>query len=163
MIALRAPLHAHQQDDERTDDMTPEAITLCAISLAATFMSAGGDPSMLAIPGAMLAALVALLKATQEKRNWQERASNALGTSVIGSTAPSAIIYWFWPDAAQKMIWQAWAFLGFLGGLCGWIVAYAFVKALGLRSDRFANRTLFKWEKRITPDPESEDGRGGRG
>lgn len=150
------------QGKEDHDDMTAEALTICAISLAATFMSAGGDPSMLAIPGAMLASLVALLKATQEKRNWQERASNALGTSVIGATAPSAIIHWFWPEAIPKMIWQTWAFLGFVGGLAGWIVAYAFVKALGLRSDKFADRALSRWARRNTEDPESNDGRGGR-
>lgn len=161
MKVISFPLHTSETEH---DDMTAEALTLCGISLAAVFMGVGGDPSMLAIPGAMLASLVALLKATSEKRNWQERASNALGTSVIGSTGPSAIIYWFWPETAAKLIWQTWAFLGFLGGLCGWIVAYAFVKALGLRSDRFASRTLFRWEKRIAPgeQEESQNGRGGR-
>lgn len=152
-------IQAPNAPEELHDDMTAEAITLCAISLAATFIGAGGDPSVLAIPGAMLASLVALIKATQEKRNWQERATNALGTSVIGGTAPSAIIHWFWPEAVPKMIWQTWAFLGFMGGLCGWILAYAFVKALGLRSDRFANRTLTKWGRKITDD-EGEDQNG---
>lgn len=153
------PNFHHHEDDEHESDMNAELLILCSISLAATFMGAGGDPSVFAIPGAMLASLVALLKATQEKRNWQERASNALGTSVIGATAPSAFIHWFWPDAIQKMVWQTWAFLGFCGGLLGWIVAFAFVKAVGLRSDRFANRITKRFERRYLPeDQDSKDG-----
>lgn len=140
----------HQPHDEHDDDMTAECLTIMGISLAATYISAGGDPSRMAIPGAMLAALVALFKAAQEKRGWQEKAANSIGISVVGSTAPPAIIQYFWPDTMQRLGWQALALLGFLGGLVGWSLAYAFVKAVGLRSDRLADLTLDKWEPRIT-------------
>lgn len=163
-VAMTTTIPSNRPSDEEHDtDMNPEMLIICSITLAATFVGAGGDPSVLAIPGAMMASLIALLKATQEKRSWQERASNALGTSVIGSTAPSAIIHYFWPEAVPKMIWQAWAFLGFCGGLFGWILAFAFVKALGLRSDRFANQAVKQFERRYLPeDQDSKDGRGGR-
>lgn len=140
--------------------MTAEAFALISVSVAATYLGAGGDLSMLAIPGAMLASFIALLKATQEKRSWPDRAISMLGTSVVGSTGPSAVIHWIWPEILPKMIWQSWAFLGFIAGLIGWSIAYAFVKVTGLRSEKFANRFLKRQEDRfVDPDPESRHGR----
>lgn len=157
-------IHNHRPGDDHDEehDMTAEFIAVMSISLAATYLSASGDVSRMAIPGAMLAALVALLKAAHEKRSWQEKAANSIGISVVGSTGPVALVQYFWPDILQKFTWQIVSLLGFLGGLIGWSIAFAFVKAVGLRSDRFANRTLGRWERRVTDDPESKDGRGGR-
>lgn len=153
--------HRHDADETEETDMNVESLILCSISLAATFVGAGGDPSIAAVCGAMLASMIALLKAAQEKRAWQDRAISMLGTSVIGSTAPSAILHWFFPDSVQKIIWQTWSILGFLGGMAGWSVAYAFIKIIGLRSERFANRTISQFERRYLPeDQDSKDGRG---
>lgn len=136
--------------------MTSECLIIASISLAATYLGAGGDVTRMAIPGAMLAALVALLKAAQEKRGWQERAANSLGISIVGSTGPVAVIQYFWPDAIQKLTWQIVSLLGFLGGLIGWSLAFAFVKAVGLRSDNYANKTLNRWD-----NPDDKNGHGG--
>jgi hypothetical protein len=159
MTVIRAHIHP---EEENHDDMTAEALALMSISIAATYLGAGGDPSMLAIPGAMLASFIALCKATQEKRGWPDKVSSVVGTSVIGSTAPSAIIHWCWPDILPKMIWQSWSLLGFLGGLMGWSVAYAFVKVTGLRSEKFANSWLKRQEERLVGRQESSDGRGNK-
>lgn len=145
--------------EEHSDDMIPETLCIVSISLAATYIGSGGDLSTLAIPGAMLASLIALLKAAHEKRTWQERATSVIGTSVVGSTAPSAIMHYCWPEAYAKMIWQAWALLGFLGGLVGWIVAYACVKVLGFRSEEIADSMIIRWKKRWN----SMDSRSGNG
>jgi len=162
VTVLKPPIQASDEQREN-NDMIPESLCLMSVSLAAVYLGAGGDASMLAIPGAMLAALVALLKAANEKRAWQDRACSVIGTSVVGSTAPSAVVHYYWPDAYPKMIWQAWALFGFLGGLVGWIIAFAFVKAVGLRSDGIANNVIHRWGKKLSPsDTDSKDGRGGR-
>lgn len=166
-LAVNAMTYQHTQrsedDHEELNDMLPEATLIAGISLAATFIAAGGDPSLLCIPGSMIAALVALLKSTQEKRDWTEKAANSIGISAVGSTLPSAILHYCWPDAALKMIWQGWVFLGMMAGFLGWPLAYAFVKVFGLRSERFANRTVKQFERRYLPeDQDSKDGRGGR-
>ena len=67
MIVYQAQLQT-APNEETNDDMIPESLLLAGVSLAATFLSMGGDPSMIAIPGAMLAAVVALLKATKGYR-----------------------------------------------------------------------------------------------
>lgn len=141
--------------EESSDDMIPETLCIVSISLAATYIGGGGDLSTLAIPGAMLASLIALLKAAHEKRSWQERATSVIGTSVVGSTAPSAIMHYWWPEAYTKMIWQAWALLGFLGGLMGWIIAYACVKVLGFRSEEIADNMISRWKKKWSTDSRS--------
>lgn len=148
-------------DPDSSDDMTAETLCIVSISLAATYLGAGGDASILAIPGAMLASLVALLKAASEKRVWQDKASAVIGTSVVGSTAPSAIIHYFWPEAYSKIIWQAWALLGFLGGLIGWIFAYAFVVVAGFRSEEIANSAISRWKRKLSSDRQDPESRSG--
>lgn len=146
MRVIQPPIEA---SEDPSDDMTTETLCIVSVSLAATYIGSGGDAAMLAIPGAMLASLIALLKAAAEKRIWQDRASAVIGTSVVGSTGPSALVHYFWPDVYPKMIWQAWALLGFLGGLIGWIFAYAFVKVIGLRSEEIADSALSRWKRKI--------------
>lgn len=160
MIVIQPQLTAPAE--EPSDDMTAETLCIVSISLAATYLGAGGDASILAIPGAMLASLIALLKAASEKRVWQDRASAVIGTSVVGSTGPSALVHYFWPEAFPKMIWQAWALLGFLGGLIGWIFAYAFVKVIGLRSEEIADSALNRFKRRISDRIGTGDSKSGR-
>lgn len=149
--------------EETPDDMTAETLCLVSISLAATYIGSGGDASMLAIPGAMLAALVALLKATHEKRIWQDKASSVIGTSVVGSTAPSVVVHYFWPESYSKLIWQAWALFGFLGGLVGWIIAWAFVKVIGLRSEELADSAVSRFKRRLQDRIGTGDSKSGSG
>lgn len=155
------PTNRREDDENHEQDMLPEATLIAGISLAATFIAAGGDPSLACIPGSMIAALVALLKATQEKRDWTEKAANSLGIATLGSTLPSAVVHYWFPESAAKIFWQGWAMLGLMAGLLGWPLAYAFVKVFGLRSEKFANRTVRQLERRYLPeDQDSKDGRG---
>lgn len=154
------PIPRQVAADNDDNDMTSECLILAGVSLATTFIASQTDLSLVCVPGAMIAALVALLKSTQEKRDWTEKAANSIGISAVGSTVPSAFMHYFWPEIAGKFMWQAWAFLGFMFGLLGWPLAYAFVKVCGLRSEKFANRTVRSIEKRFVGDDESKGGRG---
>ncbi len=149
--------HRREADNEPFDDMLPEALMLAGVSIAATYLSAGGDPWSMCIPGAIFSSFVALLKTTQDKRSWPEKTANSVGISFIGSTAPAGIIQYFWPHFTEKLTWQLAALLGFGFGLCGWPLAYAFVKVFGLRSERFANRKADQWERQYGGDDQSSD------
>lgn len=154
------PFHLNDRqlaEEQEDNDMSAEFLVLAGVSLAATFAAFNGDLSLVCIPGAMLAALVALLKSTEEKRGWPEKAANSIGISFFGSTLPSASMKWLWPEAWQSMVWQTWAILGFVGGMIGWPIAYAFVKVAGLRGEKFALRTWKKGERMIVDD-ESKSG-----
>lgn len=118
--------------------MLPETILIAGVSLAATFISVGGDPSMVAIPGAMLAGLVALLKATQEKRQWTDKGIVVIGTSVVGATLPSAAVHAFWPQWIGKLTWHSFFLGGFISGLVGWMFAWAGILALDARREKIA-------------------------
>lgn len=142
MTVIQAQLPISAQTDEETHDMTPETLLLAGVSLAATFISAGGDPSMVAIPGAMLAAVVALLKATQEKRGWTDKGIVVIGTSIVGTTLPSVAINFFWPHWLDKLIWHFFLLAGFLSGLVGWMFAWAGVLVLDARREKLAKQAV---------------------
>jgi hypothetical protein len=121
MTFVQAPLHPK----EPSDDMSVELLLLAAIGLSAPFLATvAGSPDMLAIPGAVLAAAVALLKAVSEKRDWTQKGIVMVGTTVVGSTGPSAVIHYWWPDAIHRLIWQTYALLGFLSGIIGWMTLW---------------------------------------
>lgn len=128
--------------------MIPETLLLAGVSLAATFLSVGGDPSMIAIPGAMLAAVVALLKATQEKRAWTDKGIVVIGTSIIGTTLPSAAVHMIWPDWVTKLTWHFFMLAGFLSGIVGWMFAWAGILVLDQRREKLAKRAIEAVERK---------------
>lgn len=137
----------HEADE--INDMTPEFFIIAGISLAATFLSAGGNPDMLAIPGAMLAAVIVLLKAQQERRDWKDRAIATLGTSFVGSTGPGAAMHYFWPESFHTMRWTGWSLLGFFGGIIGWMFGYALIRVLDYRKERMIEKAVDEAERRL--------------
>ncbi len=115
---------------------------------------------MMAIPGAMLAAVVALLKATSEKRLWTDKGIVVIGTSIIGTTIPSAAVSMFWPSWLDKLTWHVFLLAGFLSGIIGWGFAWAAILALDARRDKLARKAIEAVERKYglgfgTSDSES--------
>ncbi len=129
--------------------MIPESILLVGVSIASIFIGAGGDPSMVAIPGAMLAAFVALLKATQEKRQWTDKGIVVIGTSLFGTTVPSVAVHMVWPHWMDKLTWHVYMLAGFLSGLIGWMFAWAGILVLDQRREKIAKRAMEQLERRF--------------
>lgn len=128
--------------------MIPETLLLAGVSLAATFLSTGGDPSMIAIPGAMLAAVVGLLKATQERRAWTDKGIVVIGTSIVGTTLPSVAVHLFWPEWLAKLTWHIYLLAGFLSGIIGWMFAWAGILVLDSRREKLAKRAIEAVERK---------------
>lgn len=156
--------HRHEDDEHHLDDMIPEALMLGFISLSATYLAAGGSPDLLCVPGAMLGAVVALLKATQEKRPWTDKSILIIGSSVVGTTVPTAAVHMFWPHWLEKLTWHVYFFAAFICSIIGWMLIWPFILALDSRRDRIAKRALEALERKygMRSDQESGDGRGGR-
>jgi hypothetical protein len=157
MIALRPQLEA---PEEHSDDMIPETMLLAGVSLAATYLAAGGQTDLICIPGAMLGAVVALLKATQEKRLWTDKGILLIGSSVIGTTAPSAAIHLFWPQWLEKLTWHIYFLAGFIFSLIGWMLLWPFILALDARRDRIAKAAVTALERRAGMNTDSRAGGG---
>ncbi len=150
LIHAQLPVRLRENiNEEPHDDMIAECLLLAGVSLAATFLSMGGDPSMIAIPGAMLAAVVALLKATQEKRLWTDKGIVVIGTSIVGSTLPSAAMHLVWPSWLDKMTWHIFLLAGFLSGLVGWMFAWAGILVLDARREKIASRAIDEMAKKF--------------
>jgi hypothetical protein len=151
MTFIHPQLTVRHCDDteERHNDMMPEALLLVGVSIAATFLSAGGDPSMVAIPGSMLAAFVALLKATQEKRAWTDKGIVVIGTSVVGTTLPSVAVHMIWPHWLEKLTWHVFLLSGFLSGLIGWMFAWAGILVLDARREKLASQAIDKMARHM--------------
>lgn len=158
------PIRPPMEDDQDTEDMTCEFLLLGGASLAATYLATGGNLDLIALPGAMLGAVVALLKATQEKRAWTDKGIVVIGASVIGTTAPSVAVHVFWPDWLEKLTWHVFFLAGFILSIIGWMLIWPFILALDARRDRIAKRALDALERKygMRPDQDSKDGRGGR-
>lgn len=157
-IHAQLPIQCHRDDDQHTpDDMMPEALLLVGVSFAATFISAGGDPSMVTIPGSMLAAFVALLKATQEKRAWTDKGIVVIGTSVVGTTLPSVAVHMIWPDWLEKLTWHIFLLSGFLSGLIGWMFAWAGILVLDARREKLASRAIDTMARKFGVIPSDAD------
>ena len=168
-IHAQLPVHSrHDEEIQTSDDMMPEALLLVGVSIAATFLSSGGDPSMVAIPGSMLAAFVALLKATQEKRAWTDKGIVVIGTSVVGTTLPSVAVHMMWPHWLEKLTWHVFLLSGFLSGLIGWMFAWAGILVLDQRREKMAKRAVEAFERKYgfgplgapdsTPEPGAKTG-----
>jgi predicted membrane protein len=156
MTFVQAPLHPK----EPSDDMSVEILLLAAIGITAPIIIHSGNSDMFAIPGAILAAVVALLKANSEKRDWSQKGIVVVGTTVVGSTAPAAVIHWWYPEAVIKLIPQAHALLGFLSGLLGWLLFWAGYLILDRRKETVMKAAIKEAERRIAlpkfPDDEPQ-------
>lgn len=129
------------------DDMSIEILLIAGIGLSAPFLANASTPDMLAIPGAMLAAVVALFKAIQEKKEWASKGIVVVGSSVVGSTAPSAAVHWFWPESINRIVWQFWGLLGFLSGLIGWAFLWACIQVWDRRQEKIIEKAIKKVEQ----------------
>lgn len=150
MTFVQAPL---EKSKENFDDMSVEILLLAAIGITTPIIIQTGNSEMYAIPGAILAAVVALLKATSEKRDWSQKGIVVVGTTMIGSTGPSAVIHWWYPEAITKLIPQAHALLGFLSGLVGWILFWAGYLILDRRKENVAKAAIKEVERRLGIPP----------
>src|SRR5688572_4006573 len=147
MTFVQAPLG--NQPEETSDDMNVEILLLGAIGITAPIIIHTGNSDMFAIPGAILAAVVALLKANSEKRDWSQKGIVVVGTTVVGSTGPAAVIHWWYPEAITKLIPQAHALFGFLSGLIGWLLLWAGYMFLDQRKDKVMKAAIKEAERRI--------------
>lgn len=153
MTFVQAPL---EKSTETSEDMSVE-ILLLAVGIATPIIIQTGNAEMYAIPGAILAAVVALLKANHEKRNWSEKGIVVVGTTMIGSTGPTAVIHWWYPEAITKLIPQAHALLGFISGLIGWLLFWAGYLILDRRKENVAKAAIKEVERRMGIAPTSPD------
>lgn len=127
------------------DDMSVELLLLATIGLSAPILATSvGAHDMLAIPGAVLAAAVALLKAISEKRDWTQKGIVMVGTTVVGSTGPSAVIHYWWPEAINRLIWQTYALLGFLSGIIGWMTIWCGIQLWDKNQKRVLEKEIAK-------------------
>lgn len=149
MIVLQAPLQiAAHADEESHDDMIPESILLAGVSLAATYLAAGGQTDLICIPGAMLGAVVALMKATQEKRSWTDKGIILIGSSVVGTTVPSGAVHVFWPEWLDKLTWHIYGLAGFIFSIVGWMLIWPVILALDKRREGIAKAAVREIERR---------------
>lgn len=97
---------------------------------------------MVCIPGAMLGAVVALLKATQEKRQWTDKGIIIIGSSVIGTTLPSGAAHLVWPQWLEKLTWHVYFLAGFISSIIGWMLIWPVVLALDARREKIAKAAI---------------------
>ncbi len=158
MIVIRAQIPSQPED---SSDMIPETILLGGVAVASTYLAAGGQLDLICIPGAMLGAVVALLKATQEKRQWTDKGILLIGSSVVGTTGPSAIVHIFWPEWLERLTWHVFFLAGFVFSIVGWMLLWPFILALDARRDKIAKDAVKALEKRMgvhfpPADPEDD-------
>lgn len=100
------------------------------LSLGASAVVAVGqspmNPDIVAVLGAMLAAVLAVLEARKKDRTLGHTVSVLIASAFVGSVLPGAIVWTWWPDRVAVMSWHVWAGMGFVVGLLGW----AFVAAV---------------------------------
>jgi hypothetical protein len=140
-IQPQLPLRAFLAEEVH-DDMIPEALLLAGVSLAATYLAAGGQTDLICIPGAMLGAVVALLKATQERRQWTDKGIIIIGSSVIGTTLPSGVVNIVFPDWVNKLTWHVYFLAGFIFSIVGWMLIWPIIMLLDARRDKIAKAAV---------------------
>lgn len=134
--------------EEVYDDMIPETLLLAGVSLAATYLAAGGQTDLICIPGAMLGAVVALLKATQERRQWTDKGIIIIGSSVIGTTLPSGALHLLWPEWISKITWHVYFLAGFICSIVGWMLIWPVIMVLDSRREKIAKAAVKAMEAR---------------
>lgn len=135
--------------EEVDDDMIPEAMLLAGVSLAATYLAAGGQTDLICIPGAMLGAVVALLKATQERRQWTDKGIIIIGSSVIGTTLPSGAVNVFLPEWVTKLTWHVYFLAGFICSIVGWMLIWPIIMVLDSRREKIAKAAVREIQRRV--------------
>lgn len=148
MIVLQ-PQIVRPSDEDEHNDMIPETLLLTGVSLAATYLAATGQTDLVCIPGAMLGAAVALLKAAQEKRQWTDKGIIMIGSSVFGTTVPSGLVHLFWPEWLSRLTWHLYFLAGFLFSLVGWMLVWPFILALDARRDKIARAAVRAAEAKL--------------
>lgn len=88
---------------------------------------------MVAVIGAMLATVIAVLDARKRDRTLGNTVSVVIGSAVVGSIAPGAVLWNIWPQFAATMSWHVWAAMGFVAGLAGWSAVLAATSVLRAR------------------------------
>lgn len=78
------------------------------------------DPDIVAVLGAMLAAVVAVIEARKKDRSTGHTISVLIASAFLGSVMPGTLINLWSPDLGARLTWHAWAVCGFIIGLLGW-------------------------------------------
>ena len=95
-------------------------LTFAAGTVAVIVGAAPSTTDIVAVLGAMLATVIAVLDARKRDSSITNTISVILGSAFVGSVAPGALFYNFWPDLAERFTWHVWSGLGFIFGLVGW-------------------------------------------
>ncbi len=113
-------------------------LAMCCGTVAVVPNMSPSANDMIAVLGAMLATVIAVLEARKKDRTLGNIISIVVGSSFVGSIAPGALFFNFWPNAAAGFTWHMWAALGFLCGLLGWTVVhvvFAIIRIVKRRQD----------------------------
>jgi hypothetical protein len=112
----------------------PEAVTYLLATGASCVVAvtqARFDPDMVAVLGAMLATVVAVLEARKKDRSMGHTVSVLIASAFVGSVLPGGVMWTWWPERVPALSWHVWAALGFIAGLLGWAFTAA---VMALRS-----------------------------
>jgi len=132
---------------------TPYCLAIDCILAAITGVVAfavGNSPGaydIVAVIGAMLATVIAVLDARKRDSTPANTVSVILGSSFVGSMLPGVLFLNVWPTLAARFTWHVWASLGFIAGLIGWSV----VRAVGAVIERRKDSLLAGLEERWLP------------
>lgn len=121
--------------------------SLAAIASGVAFL-AGTTPisnDILSIVGAVLATFITVIDARKRDQSRANTISVIIGSSVVGSLAPGALCYTFWPALAAHFTWHVWASLGFVGGLIGWSLMLGIIAFIRRRKEAVMNALTDRW------------------
>jgi len=115
--------------------------------VAFAFATVPGAFDVVAVIGAMLATVIAVLDARKRDCSPANTVSVILGSSFVGSMLPGVLFCNVWPELAARFTWHVWASLGFLAGLIGWTI----VRAVSSFIERRKDSILASLEERYLP------------
>jgi F0F1-type ATP synthase assembly protein I len=131
---------------------TATGILALGASAVVTVVQSRFDPDIVAVLGAMLAAVIAVIEARKSDRSMPHTVAVLIASAFIGAVLPGAIIWSWWPDKVANMSWHLWAALGFVFGLLGWAVTAA-IMALKSRVPWAVNQAANKY---LPPGPKDD-------
>lgn len=103
-----------------------ETLTYAAASIGASAVAviqSRFDPDIVAVLGAILAAVVSVMEARKKDRSLGHTVSVFLCCSGFGSVLPGSVMWTFFADRIPAVSWHGWALMGGVCGLLGWAVA----------------------------------------